>query len=398
MPGAARPPARRHRWGVMPRSVTRRATRTASGASTSTMRGELPRQPRLEEQRDVAHHHRGAGGARGGPRHAVAPPRQRGCTICSSAAARTRVGKHQASEAGAGRAHRPGAGSRRPKRETIRASASVPGATAARAATSLSTAAAPWRAKCAAATALLPAAMLPVSPTSSVTRAPPTAGVSSSASMVPAAAARASTVRAASRAAEGTISDTPMALKPWNALPKRPTESLLRTMAGMPEPSRMATAMLASISLPYSRHLTQLEGDTTAGGRGNGWRLPRTYAIGGPGRSGGPPRRGQRLRRPHLFVCTAYAQVRFHPELPLSHPPALLRRGQSFVGLLLVLLVLTLLTAFAAPHVDLSRLRSDAVARQAAAVFSQAARGRAPASDRRAGAGGLDGASDRHPG
>ena len=58
----------------------------------------------------------------------------------------------------------------------------------------------------------------------------------------------------------------------------------------------------------------------------------------------------------------------------MSHPPALLRRGQSFVGLLLVLLVLTLLTAFAAPHVDLSRLRSDAVARQAAAVFSQAAR------------------------
>lgn len=50
------------------------------------------------------------------------------------------------------------------------------------------------------------------------------------------------------------------------------------------------------------------------------------------------------------------------------------RRGQSFVGLLLVLLVLTLLTAFAAPRVDLTRYRSDAIARQAATVFSAASR------------------------
>ena len=50
------------------------------------------------------------------------------------------------------------------------------------------------------------------------------------------------------------------------------------------------------------------------------------------------------------------------------------RRGQSFAGLLTVLLVLTLLTAFAAPRVDLTRYRSDAMARQAAAVFSAASR------------------------
>ncbi len=50
------------------------------------------------------------------------------------------------------------------------------------------------------------------------------------------------------------------------------------------------------------------------------------------------------------------------------------RRGQSFVGLLMVLLVLTLLTAFAAPRVDLTRYRSDAIARQAASVFSAASR------------------------
>ncbi|MDZ7630867.1 MAG: hypothetical protein U5K74_05780 [Gemmatimonadaceae bacterium] len=51
-----------------------------------------------------------------------------------------------------------------------------------------------------------------------------------------------------------------------------------------------------------------------------------------------------------------------------------LRLGQSFVGLLVVLLVLTLLTAFAAPKVDLTRYRSDAIARQAAGVFSAASR------------------------
>ncbi|MCC7053736.1 MAG: hypothetical protein IT355_10750 [Gemmatimonadaceae bacterium] len=55
-------------------------------------------------------------------------------------------------------------------------------------------------------------------------------------------------------------------------------------------------------------------------------------------------------------------------------PRAEPRRGQSFVGLLLVLLVLTLLTAFAAPRVDLSRFRSDAIARQAVSVFASAAR------------------------
>ena len=53
-------------------------------------------------------------------------------------------------------------------------------------------------------------------------------------------------------------------------------------------------------------------------------------------------------------------------------PPA--RRGQSFVGLLMVLLILTLLTAVAAPRVDLTRYRSDAMARQASAVFTAAAR------------------------
>ena len=51
-----------------------------------------------------------------------------------------------------------------------------------------------------------------------------------------------------------------------------------------------------------------------------------------------------------------------------------LRRGQSFLGLLLVLLVLTLLTAYAATRVDLTRYRSDAMARQAASVFAAAAR------------------------
>ncbi len=54
--------------------------------------------------------------------------------------------------------------------------------------------------------------------------------------------------------------------------------------------------------------------------------------------------------------------------------PRSVRRGQSFAGLLTALLVLTLLTAFAAPRVDLTRFRSDAMARQAAAVFSAASR------------------------
>jgi catechol 2,3-dioxygenase-like lactoylglutathione lyase family enzyme len=58
----------------------------------------------------------------------------------------------------------------------------------------------------------------------------------------------------------------------------------------------------------------------------------------------------------------------------LPDTPRSLRRGQSFVGLLMVLLVLTLLTAFAAPRVDLTRFRSDAIARQAAGVFSGASR------------------------
>lgn len=51
-----------------------------------------------------------------------------------------------------------------------------------------------------------------------------------------------------------------------------------------------------------------------------------------------------------------------------------LPRGQSFLGLLLVLLVLTLLTAYAATRVDLTRYRADAMARQAASVFTAAAR------------------------
>lgn len=58
----------------------------------------------------------------------------------------------------------------------------------------------------------------------------------------------------------------------------------------------------------------------------------------------------------------------------MSHPAAAQRHGQSFTGLLLVLLVLTLLTAFAAPRVDLLRFRSDAIARQAAGVLAGAAR------------------------
>lgn len=51
-----------------------------------------------------------------------------------------------------------------------------------------------------------------------------------------------------------------------------------------------------------------------------------------------------------------------------------LRPGQSFVGLLLVLLVLTLLTAYAANNVDLTRYRSDAMARRATRVFVDAGR------------------------
>lgn len=50
------------------------------------------------------------------------------------------------------------------------------------------------------------------------------------------------------------------------------------------------------------------------------------------------------------------------------------RRGQSFVGLLMVLLVLALLTAFAAPRMDVTRYRSDAIGRQASTVFAAAAR------------------------
>ncbi len=58
----------------------------------------------------------------------------------------------------------------------------------------------------------------------------------------------------------------------------------------------------------------------------------------------------------------------------MSDLPRSVRRGQSFAGLLTVLLVLTLLTAFAAPRVDLTRYRSDAMARQAASVFTAASR------------------------
>lgn len=54
--------------------------------------------------------------------------------------------------------------------------------------------------------------------------------------------------------------------------------------------------------------------------------------------------------------------------------PCASRRGQSFVGLLMVLLVLALLTAFAAPRMDVTRYRSDAIGRQAGAVFTAAAR------------------------
>jgi hypothetical protein len=58
----------------------------------------------------------------------------------------------------------------------------------------------------------------------------------------------------------------------------------------------------------------------------------------------------------------------------LLHAPLPPRRGQSFPGLLVVLLIVTLMTALAAPRLDLTRFRSDAIARQAAGVFSAAAR------------------------
>ena len=58
----------------------------------------------------------------------------------------------------------------------------------------------------------------------------------------------------------------------------------------------------------------------------------------------------------------------------LFDPTRSLRPGQSFVGLLLVLLVLTLLTAYAANSVDLTRYRSDAMARRATRVFVEAGR------------------------
>jgi Tfp pilus assembly protein FimT len=53
-------------------------------------------------------------------------------------------------------------------------------------------------------------------------------------------------------------------------------------------------------------------------------------------------------------------------------PPV--RSGQSLIGLLMVLLILTLLTAFAAPRVNLTRYRSDSMARRVAGVFQAAAR------------------------
>ena len=58
----------------------------------------------------------------------------------------------------------------------------------------------------------------------------------------------------------------------------------------------------------------------------------------------------------------------------LSTSPRSLRAGQSLVGLLVVLLVLTLLTALAASRMDLTRYRSDAMARQAATLLGTAAR------------------------
>lgn len=61
-----------------------------------------------------------------------------------------------------------------------------------------------------------------------------------------------------------------------------------------------------------------------------------------------------------------------HETLPMSLRS--LRRGQSLTGLLVVLLVLTLLTAVAATKVDLTRYRSDAVARRVTLVFVAASR------------------------
>ena len=58
----------------------------------------------------------------------------------------------------------------------------------------------------------------------------------------------------------------------------------------------------------------------------------------------------------------------------MSHVHRPSRHGQSFAGLLVLLLIVTLMTALAAPRMDLSRFRSDAVARQASSVFAGAAR------------------------
>lgn len=94
-----------------------------------------------------------------------------------------------------------------------------------------------------------------------------------------------------------------------------------------------------------------------------------------------PARKGSHFRwapaERCCFLIRSSAGVRPNVTIrshALSDLPRSVRRGQSFAGLLTVLLVLTLLTAFAAPRVDLTRYRSDAMARQAAAVFTAASR------------------------
>jgi hypothetical protein len=56
-------------------------------------------------------------------------------------------------------------------------------------------------------------------------------------------------------------------------------------------------------------------------------------------------------------------------DLPPTAP-----RGHSFIGLLFVLLTLTVLTAIAAPRMNLTRIRADSMARNVSSVVASAAR------------------------
>lgn len=103
--------------------------------------------------------------------------------------------------------------------------------------------------------------------------------------------------------------------------------------------------------------------------------IRRTYRAlhFGAGLVGGPAPTGHRCAG---LSCSSFGADRTLPPgaSPLSRPNLPQRLGQSFAGLLVVLLIVTLMTALAAPHMDLTRFRSDAIARQAAGVFASAAR------------------------